>query len=424
MPTRAGMQSVCLSVEIARIKIKTPDIASVTAGNTYVAGCTDPSFGSPECLHKPPPFHDQEWVAINQACKNLNENSASDNITNWTGCVVDNNSTELVKLPMASCTPYCEPTNVLYAGSSSLAAFASLPTLAGSSIFWQNNFVPPATPAPGYTQGSPTGVVPSGAPTSTGSPTTGTDTGLSVGAKAGIGAGAAVGGLLLLAILTSLIIACMKRRRPNQNQQDEYHHPAAAGQPLHGHYPQYSQDMTSHPHGGHPSPPLPYSNTYPHFGVAPAFDTHQHSPHTPVAAYTGYKSELPADEPPYPQKGTPSPGPSPPFMSQQQQQQQLPPQFQHTITPGTETNTMTSYSQGSPPLSSASTVQHGSSGTPGGGLPGGVGIHRATSSTHTSYSNRVSPQYSSPEGPQYGHGSWEAGAGNTGGGYAGGNWSR
>ncbi|KAK4444189.1 hypothetical protein QBC34DRAFT_498457 [Podospora aff. communis PSN243] len=272
------------------------------SGNTYVAGCTDPSFGSPNCLHKPPVFHEQEWVAINQACTNLNSNSAKDGITNWTGCVVDNNSTDLVKLPMASCTPYCEPDHVLYAGISSLPAYASLPTLSGSSIFWQNNFVPPSTPAPGYTPGTPTGVVGTGHPPNhPGGPSSG----LSTGAKAGIGVGAAVGGIIFIAMLISCLIWRKRHRRRLQNTNNPHNldpnMPPPAGQLYNQPYP---PDMSNYPpSGGHPSPPLPYHYHQPLHAPVGEF-----AAATPVAAYTGYKTELPADER-YPSpSGKPSPG--------------------------------------------------------------------------------------------------------------------
>ncbi|KAK3984704.1 hypothetical protein QBC44DRAFT_9388 [Cladorrhinum sp. PSN332] len=271
------------------------------SGNTYVAGCTDPSFVSPNCLHKPPTFHEQEWVAINQACTNLNTNTGSDGITNWTGCIVDNNSTELVKLPMASCTPYCSASNVIYAGSSSLAAYASLPTLTGSSIFWQNNFAPPATPAPGYTPGTTTGVVGTSKPATPSSPS-GRNGGLSTGAKAGIGIGAAVGGILLVVILVSFLVTCLRRRREQRRQQQQGYNtsnipPTATTGYANNGFSQYSQDTTMYPpsSGGYPSPPPPCSTTYynHNMGAPAAYEL----PQTQASSvYMGYKSELPADE--------------------------------------------------------------------------------------------------------------------------------
>ncbi|KAK4459444.1 hypothetical protein QBC42DRAFT_274346 [Cladorrhinum samala] len=280
------------------------------SGNTYVAGCTDPSFTDPNCLHKPPRFHEQEWVAINQACKNLNTNSANDGTTNWTGCVVDNNSTELVKLPLASCTPYCSASDVLYAGSSSLGAYASLPTLAGSSIFWQNNYAPPTTPAPGYTPGVPVGVVGTHKPTSSSSSSNDDDGGLSTGAKAGIGVGAAVGGILLLAGLAGFLVTWSRRRKRQQRQQQQQQgfEPSSNNLPPsttpgysnHGGYNQYSQDMSMYgppSSGGYPSPPLPYSNTYYHHELGSSEGYSDPQGPAQGAAYMGYKSELPADEP-------------------------------------------------------------------------------------------------------------------------------
>ncbi|KAK3317057.1 hypothetical protein B0H66DRAFT_576673 [Apodospora peruviana] len=251
------------------------------SGNTYVAGCTDPSFVSPECQHKPPPFHEQEWVAINQACKNLNADATNTNVTNWTGCVVAPDSVELVKLPLAACTPYCSAENILYAGSSSLAAYASLPIISGSSIFWQNNYVPPTAPASGYTPGTTLPVAPTGSyngPTSTSSPS---DPGLSTGAKAGIGVGAAVGGLLLLALIVALFV--MRRRRRRAEDRGYLNNmPPAAGAPL------YSQPFYA-PVSQHSPPPFHHHVSAEHQG-----DPVEAAAQVPMP-YTGYKSELPAD---------------------------------------------------------------------------------------------------------------------------------
>jgi len=376
------------------------------SGNTYVAGCTDPSFGSPNCLHKPPQFHEQEWVAINQACKNLNANSATNNVTNWTGCVSDNNSTELVKLPMAACTPYCAPTDVLYAGISSLEAYASLPTLSGSSIFWQNNFVPPTTPEPGYTRGTPTGVVGSGHPNQG----SGGSSGLSTGAKAGIGVGAAVGGIILIAMLASL---CIWRRKKRSQRQQNPHDPnmlPPAGHPYNQPFP---PNMSTYPpSGGHPSPPNSYNiHTYHQSFGGPPPPAGEFTGHTPVAAL-GYKTELPADQSfPSPMKGHPSPGqveyaemdnPSDPVPVNYLQPHPLHPQHQNQqhgrksgdggspspmhLSPG-------SGIPGSPPVSDTSTMLAPPGSTPSpGAMQQGQGVYHTRSTSSPSYSTRVARQ--------------------------------
>ncbi|KAK4665311.1 hypothetical protein QC763_400835 [Podospora pseudopauciseta] len=279
-----------------------------TSGNTYVAGCTDPSFTDPNCLYKRDPFHSQEWVAINQACKNLNAASSPDT-TNWTGCKVPDNSTELVKLSLDACTPYCNKDQILYPGSSSLAAYASLPTIPGSSIFWQNNYVPPTAPAAGYTPGKTRGVVPtytgkSSTSSSAASPESG---GLSPGAKAGIGVGAAIGGILLLLILGWAIVLCRrKRRRQKELEIGHYnsihgggHHPGMVGVGSPGgfsqsHYSQQDAMTVSSATAVHPSPPPPFnSGLYYAHNAAPG-----ELPGTTVGGgqSPGQKSELPADE--------------------------------------------------------------------------------------------------------------------------------
>lgn len=286
----------------------TTDTKQKPAGNTYVAGCTDPSFTDPNCLYKRDPFHSQEWVAINQACKNLNAASSPDT-TNWTGCKVPDNSTELVKLSLDACTPYCNKDQILYPGSSSLAAYASLPTIPGSSIFWQNNYVPPTAPAAGYTPGKTRGVVPtytgkSSTSSSAASPEPG---GLSPGAKAGIGVGAAIGGILLLLILGWAIVLCRrKRRRQKELEIGHYnsihgggHHPGMVGVHSPGgfsqsHYSQQDTMTVSSATAVHPSPPPPFnSGLYYAHNAAPG-----ELPGTTVGGgqSPGQKSELPADE--------------------------------------------------------------------------------------------------------------------------------
>lgn len=239
-------------------------------------------------------------MPINQACKDLNANSKATNATNWTGCKIDDNSTELIKLPLAACTPYCDNEHVIYAGSSSLAAFASLPVLRGSSIFWQNNYVPPPTPAPGYSPGTPTAVVGTFAPTATSnSPIGGGPTGpeLSPAAKAGVGVGAAVGGLLVIFAIAGLFMLCLRRRRDRKDTETT----AAPAGPGYDRYPppetatyHFSAPSPSAVDGHHqqqpgsPPPPPFTTGTYPYH--------YQQAPRQDAEAYTGYKSELPADE--------------------------------------------------------------------------------------------------------------------------------
>lgn len=239
-------------------------------------------------------------MPINQACKDLNANSKATNVTNWTGCKIDDNSTELIKLPLAACTPYCDNEHVIYAGSSSLAAFASLPVLRGSSIFWQNNYVPPPTPAPGYSPGTPTAVVGTFAPTATSnSPIGGGPTGpeLSPATKAGVGVGAAVGGLLVIFAIAGLFMLCLRRRRDRKDTETA----AAPAGPGYDRYPppetatyHFSAPSPSAVDGHHqqqpgsPPPPPFTTGTYPYH--------YQQAPRQDAEAYTGYKSELPADE--------------------------------------------------------------------------------------------------------------------------------
>ncbi|KAM7184172.1 hypothetical protein V8F33_013145 [Rhypophila sp. PSN 637] len=259
--------------------------------NTYVAGCTDPSFTSPNCRPKPKKFHEQEWVAINQACKNLQDGS---DIINWTGCKVADDSVVLSKLPLAACSPYCASTDIVYVGPSSLQAFASLPTIAGSSIFWQSNFEPQTTPAPGYTPGVTQPVADTSAPTAT-APASGAISSMSTGAKAGIGVGVGIGGLLIIAGLIAALVFCMRKRRQRRNQ------------------PEYPNDNNFHPAAGAPLyAPVGQTSPRPAFGTPETYHNHTSShgsnnlelatPYhdrdaSQFAPHMGYKSELPADEP-------------------------------------------------------------------------------------------------------------------------------
>ncbi|KAK4175127.1 hypothetical protein QBC36DRAFT_332078 [Triangularia setosa] len=286
-----------------------------TSGNTYAAGCTDPSFTDPNCLYKRDPFHNQEWVAINQACKNLNAADSPD-VTNWTGCKVSDNSTELVKLSLDSCTPYCNKDQILYPGSSSLAAYASLPTIPGSSIFWQNNYVPPTAPAAGYSPGKTRGVVPTytGKPSTSSLPSNEPPVGLSTGAKVGIGVGAAIGGILLLLIIGwSVVLYRRNRRRQKEietgGQYNSFHGPGGAAMHSPGgfshhnpsHYSQQDMMTVSSATAVHPSPPPPFnSGLYyngGHDGRGGPYSPGE-LPGTTVGGgqSPGQKSELPADE--------------------------------------------------------------------------------------------------------------------------------
>lgn len=87
-----------------------------TAGDTYIAGCSDVDYVDKTCPQKLG-FDDQEWVGI-QHC-----NEQGDGIWDWGGCKLDPaNSTSVSRLANNQCDPYCSTT--LWVGGSSIAAYA------------------------------------------------------------------------------------------------------------------------------------------------------------------------------------------------------------------------------------------------------------------------------------------------------------
>lgn len=76
------------------------------AGNTYIAGCTDATYGDATCPQKLG-FGDQEWVAIDHCGTDSQGN------TEWGGCKnTPVNDTQLTKLANSMCSPYCASTTL------------------------------------------------------------------------------------------------------------------------------------------------------------------------------------------------------------------------------------------------------------------------------------------------------------------------
>ncbi|KKY39339.1 hypothetical protein UCDDA912_g00550 [Diaporthe ampelina] len=152
----------------------------LTAGVSYLAGCTDPTFLDEQCAQKPG-YTGQQWVAMARC--------SGENVSLWTGCA---HHPRQVTLEKENCS--CNLSNVLIEnpnGQSSLGEIGSLPTSAGGTI----SFNPTALPTYAVTTtGNPSGVA-SGAATATATePTSGGGGGsaLSGGAKAGIAVGSIV----------------------------------------------------------------------------------------------------------------------------------------------------------------------------------------------------------------------------------------
>lgn len=87
-----------------------------TAGNAYMAGCTDEYYVDKTCPQKLD-FSDQEWVGI------LHCGTDSNGDTDWGGCKVPaEHATKLAKLANEDCDPYCATT--LWIGGSEIPGFA------------------------------------------------------------------------------------------------------------------------------------------------------------------------------------------------------------------------------------------------------------------------------------------------------------
>ncbi|KAK9421418.1 hypothetical protein SUNI508_05653 [Seiridium unicorne] len=222
----------CLSFQDANACFDNP------TGNTYFAGCTDPSFTDRACPQKSSLFDDQEWVAIQQCQTDTGSGNAT-----WGGCKVSADSTELEVLPHSSCDPYCS--SGIYSGSTSLPAYAALPNIAGGTISWEGGFNPTLVYTPATTTAERTAAEETTTSTETYRSATITqppstssaiatvpvaaDEGLSLGAKIGIGVGAAGAVLLVIAII---LLTLLIRRRKTRTEASEYHPPLEQDQPV------------------------------------------------------------------------------------------------------------------------------------------------------------------------------------------------
>ncbi|KAI0407602.1 hypothetical protein F4802DRAFT_518837 [Xylaria palmicola] len=243
-------------------------------GITYLAGCTSQDFSGPACQNKGD-FFDQPWVGLVRCDPDQ---------TSWAGCPEEDNIVG-TKPPTANCK--CSKDTILFEDSPTLENIASLPHDLGGTISWFPGHEPATsipTDNPSSTTTRATGSmapsspsnsgVPSSsppAPTSTPStPSSPPTTSLSVGAKAGIGVGSAIGAI---AIGCLIALAVIRRRRRGK------------------------KEMPGSP------PSLPTA----------ALDPAQRGPSAPgFSVLGGFKAELPADEPWSPATLAPSSMPSSP----------------------------------------------------------------------------------------------------------------
>ncbi|KAI5861218.1 hypothetical protein GGS23DRAFT_577602 [Durotheca rogersii] len=241
---------------------------------TYVAGCTDSTFRSPQCPHKGQ-FANQPWVGL-QRCDPLTDT--------WGGCEEDGKGDWPGRGPPAACK--CDGDTQLFVDKPKLDYIASLPTSQGGFISWGDlgrptiaptNIAstasdstltgPSTTSAPPFTTtissvdlnatagATPAqlSAVPSSDATATQAPA------LPIAAQAGIGAGAGVGALLIGGVAVMLLLRKRKAARADCAR---------------------AETPSDLPEGTYIEPKLYDGNNGP---GSPAF--------------SGFKSELPADEP-------------------------------------------------------------------------------------------------------------------------------
>ncbi|KUI71191.1 hypothetical protein VM1G_06994 [Cytospora mali] len=259
-------------------------------GNSYLAGCTDPEYTDSSCPWKSDEFADQEWVGIIR-CDAIDKTADE---WAWAGCSVPTSAyTSLERLGSCDCTSKA----TLFRDRQALLRHASVPRTVGGTISWVSGYeVTAATTTPGLSSPASTGLS-AGTASSTGSgaafasatgaaaSTTGSGS-LSAGVRAGIAVGSVGAALSVLAVA---VMAVLHRRRRRGNGS-----------------------------GGEGGDILPTASAGP--GVEPyqsqvtVAQTLNGAGRMPPPAYSGYKTELPADESVMPkslQTRSPHPGLTP-----------------------------------------------------------------------------------------------------------------
>ncbi|KAK6827702.1 hypothetical protein PG987_011043 [Apiospora arundinis] len=285
-----------------------------SGGTTYIAGCTDPGFGSVAgaCPHKGK-FSDQQIVGLVR-CQDSNDNSKPDEL--WAGCPGDTAKTEMTGVP-----PPCSCSDPDYQGlfrqKPTIEAVATLPTALGQTVLFAKGHEPSpsfkqtSTPRAGggsradmpssttitinitsrsgssFVTAAPTpsssGFQPAEVPVSAANTSNGSDQGLSTGAKAGIAVGVILAVLLSSAIL---FLALTMRRRHRKLSGDAVPATATAAPPS-------ADDAPGTAAAREPSPPSPptaassWDNNNPDLSMA-ATSTGNHTEEW-------FKPELPAD---------------------------------------------------------------------------------------------------------------------------------
>ncbi|ROW02967.1 hypothetical protein VSDG_01797 [Cytospora chrysosperma] len=254
-------------------------------GSTYLAGCTDSEYTDPACPWKSDEFADQEWVGLTR-CDAINETADE---WPWAGCSVPASASTA---PQRLGTCGCDGKATLFIDGQALLRHASVPATAGGSISWVKGYAvtsAKATSASSTSSGlsssssspSSTGATVSRSTGSAAATATGAGTGpgatsggnsLSAGAKAGIAVGSVAAVLAVLAIAVMIFLHRRSRRKAD-----------AGGDNGGG--------------GGDTDGYVPTGPGGPARGQAEAMQSVEDaSGGVPPPAYSGFKTELPADE--------------------------------------------------------------------------------------------------------------------------------
>ncbi|KAI0131912.1 hypothetical protein BJ170DRAFT_611683 [Xylariales sp. AK1849] len=192
-------------------------------GTTYLAGCTDPEFSASACTGKGI-YHDQQFVGLVRCMKS---NDYSRQEEEWAGCaepVVDH----LVQPEKCACD---STKTALFKDGPRLTNIAALPTSPGGSISFFSDMTPTAltlgptrslaltttttqTSDPNLSTTQRVSSTTQAIPMESSSP----ESGLSTSAKVGLGAGIAVGALLIGIIV---VLALLLRKRKKKHEEHE-----------------------------------------------------------------------------------------------------------------------------------------------------------------------------------------------------------
>lgn len=246
-------------------------------GDTYLAGCTDPTFEDPACGRKGM-FGEQQWVGLVRC---FVSNDTSSNEEEWAPCTESSQPT--VTKPNQGCECTASAHTAAFTDNPSLTNFAVLPANAGLTISWQPGHTPPSdltpTSASAPSTSAPSDVAPNSASrTSSTIPAATTTSDLSqssspnphsltTGAEVGLGVGIGLGVLAICGILFLLY-----RRHLRKKQQQQQSTP-------------YSESVfASH-----------YNDDRPLWALPKQVEKRD-APDMRSPAWSGHKSELPAED--------------------------------------------------------------------------------------------------------------------------------